>query len=111
MYSFLIVTFSVASHAGNADEAIRAATKAAMEIKPIKKMAKKVERAAINMLPVDKDTAAIVGSTAMTLVSGRISTREIKNLQMDFAGGKLRPDIEYKFDGEFNSNINYQIDW
>lgn len=77
------------------DAAIKTAAKAFMAIPEVKDRLKYLEGYFVNSLPVEKDVAAVFGGITFTLINGRISTKSIKNMDVDFLGGRLRADFSY----------------
>ena len=97
--------------ADSGDEAIRAATKAASQIPEVKERMQYVERMVFNRLPIEKDTAAILGGVTFTLIDGKVGTKVFKNLDVDFLGGTIRPDFEYNMrDSSTEAFINCKWD-
>lgn len=81
----------------NNQDPMRAATSALSSIPAIKQKMKEWEKKLWYYIPLDKDYAAAVGGVGNVLIQGRVSTREFKNLDMDFFGGKVRADFQYDF--------------
>lgn len=46
----------------------------------------------------------------MAIIRGRVETRPIKNLEVDFMGGRARPDVFYNFRGE-DKGAYFNITW
>lgn len=102
----LILCFSYA-HAESQDEAVKKTTEAISKTEIGKEVSKNIEKTIVKFIPIDKDTAAVVGSVAVTAAQGKVDTKNIKNMDMDFANGKVRPDLEYNFK-ENNSSFLLQ---
>jgi hypothetical protein len=62
-----------------------------------KARARAIENRIVDILPVDKEVAGTLGGLTVYAAQGRIGTRDIKNMNMDFFGGLLRADFEYDF--------------
>jgi hypothetical protein len=96
--------------ADNGDEAIKKTTEAISKTEMGKQVSKSIESAVNKVLPVDKDTAAVIGSVAATAVQGKIDTKSIKNMDIDMAGGSVRPDVEYNFkDNDSSFLVKYNL--
>lgn len=109
---FLMVVISFSVLANSEHEALTKAAEAFSKTETGKTVTKNLERTAENILPMEKDTAAIVGSTALTVIEGKIDTSKIKNMDIEILKGKIRPDAEYDF-REKNSSVmlKYNLNW
>jgi hypothetical protein len=108
----LILLICQLSHAKDPDSA-RAVThvqRAVMSYSVVKGYAKAAERELFEYLPLSRQNAGYVGSIAMTAVSGQINTRRLKNLNIGFFGGNLRPDLVYNFRTGETSGLMF-INW
>jgi hypothetical protein len=81
-------------------QAIAQTQRAILAYPYVKNKAKQLERALINYIPVERDYIVFTGSVGMAIIRGRVETRPIKNMDVDFLGGRARPDIFYNFRGE-----------
>jgi hypothetical protein len=63
----------------------------------IKGYKKTVEKKLYKKLPVSKETATIVTSTALTAIKGEVNTEVIKNMDISTFGGKMRPNAVYNW--------------
>ena len=83
------------------ERALSATKKAILKIPSVRKTRKALERYTLKkinkIIPIDKETIAIVGSTALTLKQGRVDTKVIKKMNFKFLGGNMRPDLIYNF--------------
>lgn len=93
------------------DRAVRHIQRAIIQYPVVKRTAKKLEKKAYQYIPVSRQTAGYVGGVAMAAVRGGVNTRVFKNIDFDMLGGNCRPDLEYRFDGTVNANINFQWSW
>lgn len=101
----LLYFSSISVFADSERQALKTATKAVSEIPEVKEKMKYFERLVFNRLPIEKETAGVVGGVGLTLVEGRVNTKVFKNLDIDFFGGTLRPDFEYDFRDETTSGF------
>lgn len=84
--------------------------KAAYTYPVIKGYVKTAEREFYSYVPMDRKYMGYVGSIAMAAVSGEINTRKLKNFNVLFFGGNLRPDIVYDFRSGATSGL-VVINW
>ena len=78
-------------------QAVTHIQKAALSYPLVKGYVRTAERNFYEYLPISREYAGAFGSVAMTAVSGNLNTRQLKNFDIDFYGGKCRPDIIYNF--------------
>ena len=98
MLAILIMAITSSNaFADTEDEAIKKTTEAVSKTEMGRQVTKNIENMVNKVLPVDKETAAVIGSTAVTVIQGRIDTKVIKNMDMSLGDGSLRPDVEYDF--------------
>lgn len=103
------------SHADDHDkkEAVKHIQKAILAYPKIRRMRRNLEKAVIRKLPVDKETAGVVGGVALSVSKGYIDTKVIKKMDIDVVGGgEMRPDVHYNFqNGEAvgTANINWSF--
>lgn len=108
----LMLTISIFSHADSGDEAMKKALEAFAQTENGKTMTKNIERIVNNSLPVEKETAAFIGSAAATVAQGKLDTRPIKNMDVEMLGGKVRPDAEYNIKEKKSSiTLQYNLDF
>jgi hypothetical protein len=100
--------FNVAM-AENRDEAVKKTTEALSKTEMGKQVTKTLEDVVNRNLPVEKDTAAVIGSVAVTAAQGKVDTKAIKNMDISVIKGSVRPDVEYDFK-EKNSSITLKYD-
>jgi len=85
---------------------------AALAYPVMKEYKKTAETKIINRLPTTKEQNTVIGSVVVFSVSGKISTKVIKKMNMKLLGGKIRPDFVYNFKtGETLGIINFVIDF
>lgn len=73
---------------------------------------KNIEKTINNNLPVEKKTAALIGSTAATIAQGKIDTKHVKNINVKMFKGSVRPDAEYDFKEQNTSiTLKYNLDF
>ena len=94
------------------DEALKKTAEAISKTETVKKYLRNVEKTVVKALPINKEAAATISSTALMLANGRVDTTHIKNMDMEVMGGKLRPDVEYNLsNGEVNSKVKLNWNW
>jgi len=76
----------------------------------IKAQTKHLERKLINYIPLEREYIVFTGSVGMAIIRGRLETRPIKNLDTDFMGGRIRPDVFYNFKGE-DKGAYFNLTW
>jgi|SRR5690606_17344738 len=76
-------------------DAINAASQALYNTEPIKQRIKTTERYLLNMVPSKHPAVYTVGGIGVTLIQGRLSTKNVKNMNFELMGGDVRADIEY----------------
>jgi len=108
----LIILFPLYGFAGESSEALKKTTEAFSKTETGKKYLKKAEKIAYRMIPVGKETAATIGTTVLIFAGGGVTTKPLKNFNMDLMAGTFRPDFEYKFNsGEFTGNLKMNWEW
>lgn len=112
---FITISFSTYIHAFEPPEthdAGKKALEAVVKTESVKAYLKKAENMLMKILPVERETAATIGSTAIMLTSGKIDTKNIKNMDLNMFGGKIRPDVTHSFrEGETEAYVNFSIEW
>jgi hypothetical protein len=88
---------SITAIADDRDFAIQKTAEAISQTETGKEMLKNLEKEATKLLPVEKDTAVVLGTTAISVVQGKVDTKPIKNMGFETMGGQIRPDLEYNF--------------
>jgi hypothetical protein len=76
----------------------------------VKSKVKQLERKLIHYIPLEREYVVMTGSVGMAIIRGRLETRPIKNLEVDFMGGRARPDVFYNFRGE-DKGAYFNITW
>lgn len=76
----------------------------------VKSKVKQLERKLIHYIPLEREYVVMTGSVGMAIIRGRVETRPIKNLEVDFMGGRARPDVFYNFRGE-DKGAYFNITW
>lgn len=76
----------------------------------VKSKVKQLERKLIHYIPLEREYVVMTGSVGMAIIRGRVETRPIKNLEVDFMGGRARPDVFYNFKGE-DKGAYFNITW
>jgi len=92
------------------NEAAKNIQKALLSYPLAKKARKKIENKIYDKISIEKETAAIIGSTALTISKGSIDTKVIKKMDLGILGAVVRPDVNYNFkDGSSSGTVN--INW
>ena len=79
------------------EKAVKTTAKAMAKLPQVKERIEYFERVVFNVLPIERETAGVIGGVGLTIIEGRVNTKVFKNLDMNFLGGTLRPDFEYDF--------------
>lgn len=97
---YLILIFPLTSFGDDTSFAIQKTAEAISQTETGKEISRNLEREVFQIIPVEKDTAAIIGTTVVTAIQGKVDTKPIKNMDFNTLGGKVRPDIEYNFNSK-----------
>jgi hypothetical protein len=92
---YLFFSFQICFAKDQSTRAIQHIQKAAYTYPVIKGYTKSFEKEFFEYLPVSKEYAGYFGSIAMTAVTGQVNTRKFKNININFFGGYMRPDLVY----------------
>jgi len=109
----LLMPFAVYSQTnGQSKEVTKKIIKATLEYPTLKRYKKTAEKKLYKKLPVSKETAAMVVSTAAAASKGEINTKVIKKINISVLGGTMRPDVVYNWkDGNSGATINIGWTW
>ncbi len=111
-FILILITIGYNCQAANQDRAVRKAIEAVSKTNTVQKAIAKIEKILIEIIPISRETAITIGSTAIMIGRGKIGTKEIKNLDVEMWGGKIRPDINYNFrKGRADGKLKYTIYW
>lgn len=91
-------------------QAVAYTQRAVLALPEVKSKVKQLERKLIHYIPIEKQYVITTGSIGMAIIRGRVETRPIKNFEVDFMGGRARPDIFYNFRGE-DKGAYFNITW
>mgnify|MGYP007122431160 CR=1 FL=1 len=110
--TLIIIFISFNAWAGETEEAIQGVQKAILSYPIVKKYKKALEKKIIKKLPVDKETAGVIGSVALSASQGYIDTKVIKHINIKIVGGDMRPNVRYNFksgEAEGTMDINWNF--
>lgn len=95
------------------NQAISHIQKAIVKTDTAIKYRKNLNKAIKESVPEDiKPYLPTLGVIGSAVVSGKIDTQKLKNIDMDIFGGEIRPNLEYDFrQDEVNANINYTMEF
>ena len=109
---FLSIFMCLQVMADDGSKAARKAVEAWSKTESGKKTVKGAEKLVNQIIPVKSTTAKVIGTTAITLADGRVTTKHFNNLGFEVLGGKVRTDLEYKFnDSHTHAIINAKWEW
>ena len=91
-------------------QAVAYTQRAILALPEVKSKVKMLERRLIHYIPLEREYVITTGSIGMAIIRGRVETRPIKNFEVDFMGGRARPDIFYNFRGE-DKGAYFNITW
>ena len=91
----LLLLFSLKCYPSDQDQALKNIQRALLSYPQIKLFKKKFEIKLMGYLPMERQSATIFGSMALTLIRGHIDTKSIRNMESNFLGSRVRPDIYY----------------
>lgn len=91
-------------------QAVAYTQRAILALPEVKSRVKILERRLIHYIPLEREYVITTGSIGMAIIRGRVETRPIKNLEVDFMGGRARPDVFYNFRGE-DKGAYFNITW
>lgn len=105
---FLLFTLPLSAQAfENQSKAISMSGKALMSYPSIKEAKESLEHKFIKKTDMNKEAAAVIGSSIVSASSGKIETKHIKKLETEAPlGGRLRPDVMYDFS---DKEMNYTL--
>lgn len=93
-------------------QAITAIQKATLSYPIIQQTKKNLEQKLFNYIPLSKENATIAGTMLLTGAMGKFETKNIKKMDLELFGGKIRPDITYNFrNQEFLTVVNLNIEF
>jgi len=88
-------------------DAIKSIQKAILSYPEVKKTKRHLEQKALKYIPLEKETIGIVGGLVLSAMRGYVDTNVVKNMQLRFENGSIRPNIRYNIkDSSVNSTIN-----
>lgn len=97
MKFFILILFGLSISKAKADAVTRAAFKyssqAIFSYPETKKMRKNAETHFYSFLPIKRDKAALIGGAMMVAYTGRISTRNFKNMSVGVMGWNVSPEL------------------
>lgn len=100
----IFIPFNVFS--SEKERAMKEVQKACLAIPEVKKVKKKIERKIYKYIPVNRELAGTVTGIVYSISKGYIDTKVIKNLNINFINGNIRPDIKYNIrNKEINSTL------
>lgn len=112
MKTMILFTFILSFNvlANEQERAIKGVQKAILSYPQVKKVKRRLEKKVLNYVPVEKETAGIIGGVALSASQGYVDTKVIKNMNIKVVGGDMRPDIRYNLkNGEAVGSFN--INW
>lgn len=82
-----------------------------MSYESVKDMQKRVNKKVMNYIPDEAKDYIVIGAVGVhAATSGEISTRQIKNTNIKFLNGNLKPEVIYNFK-ENKMDARVQLDW
>lgn len=93
---FVIFNFLYA-YGGDSKEALEKTAEALSKTTTVKKFSENIKNVIEHNLPIQKEIIVAIGSIAVTSSQGKLNTKEIKNMDIDFRSVLIRPDLEYDF--------------
>lgn len=102
--SLICLCISQTSLAGDYNKAIDTSVKAILKVQPVKKATKRIKKLIRIKTGLTKTQTTVITVVGQGALSGKVSTKPLKNFGTKALGGRLRIDVEYNWKNNSSSS-------
>lgn len=112
-YLIILFLFSLPCMANEQQKALRHVQRAVFKTETLKRHKNNVGGFLNKAIPDSaKKYVFTIGAVGSTIIRGKVGTESIKNMNIKYNNGNIRPNVDYDFrNNQFNANIVYTVGW